>query len=99
VIDVSALAGIQETSWDAIVVIHTWQMRKPPAAVKEFVDQARGRDRLLVLTTSGAGDFRMPGVDAISAASVMADVPARVAQIANRLDAILDANTVAERRQ
>src|SRR5688572_7440371 len=30
VIDVTALGGIQEADWNAIVVIHTWEMRKPP---------------------------------------------------------------------
>jgi len=91
VIDVSALPGIQETRWDAMVVIHTWEMRKPPAAVRVFVDRVRNRDKLLVLTTSGAGDFKMEGVDAISTASKMVDVPARVAEMAKRVDAILDA--------
>jgi hypothetical protein len=39
-----------------------------------------------------AGTFKMDGVDAISSASVMTDVPARVAEIDMRLDRILDAH-------
>lgn len=89
VIDVSALPGMNVADWNAIVLLHTWEMRKPPAAVKAFVDRMEDKSRLIVLTTSGAGDFRMEGVDAISGASQMADVPARVAEISARIDGVL----------
>jgi hypothetical protein len=91
VIDVTALGGIQEADWSAIVVIHTWEMRKPPVQVGAFVDRIRARDKLVVLTTSGAGNFKLEGVDAISAASQMTDVTTRVRELASRVDAILDA--------
>jgi hypothetical protein len=89
VVDVSALPGASEADWNAILVIHTWEMRKPPKEVKAFVDRARHSGKLVVLTTSGAGNFKMDGIDAISSASVIADVPARVAEIDARLDAII----------
>lgn len=88
VIDVSGLRGIQQNDWDAFVVIHTWEMRKPPPVVREFVAGTQAKDKLVVLTTSGAGTFKLEGVDAISAASQMADVPARVTEMAGKLDAI-----------
>ena len=88
VIDISELAGVDEDPWSAIVLIHTWEMRKPPPAVKTFVDRTRNTNKLVVLTTSGAGDFRMPGVDAISSASVVAEAPLQVAAVVARLDAI-----------
>ncbi len=90
VIDVSGLKAVQRNDWDAIVVIHTWEMRKPPPAVKAFVDQTPAPGKLVVLTTSGAGTFALAGVDAISAASQMADAPARVSEMAVKLDAILN---------
>lgn len=90
VIDVSGLESIQPEDWDVIVVIHTWEMRKPPAAVQAFADRARQRNNIVVLTTSGAGDFKLAGVDAISAASRMADVPMRLEEMTARIDAILD---------
>jgi len=93
VIDVTALAGVREADWDAIVILHTWEMHKPPAAVQSFVDTAPDRRKLVVLTTSGAGDFRMPGVDAISSASRMIDVPTRVQELDRLLDARLDARS------
>jgi hypothetical protein len=90
VVDVSALPGVDAGAWSAIVLIHTWEMRKPPEAVKAFADQARGSGKLVVLTTSGAGNFKLDGVDAISSASVVADAPSRAADIVLKLDAILD---------
>jgi hypothetical protein len=92
VIDVSALTAVNERDWNAIVIVHTWEMRKPPPEAKAFVERAGDSGKLVVLTTSGAGDFRMDGIDAISSASVMADAPARVADVGVRLDAILDMN-------
>ena len=94
VIDVSALPGVNVGEWSALVVVHTWQMRKPPEAVKAFVARARNSGKLVVLTTSGAGDFKMDGVDAISSASVIADVPTRVADIVAKLDSILGGSEV-----
>jgi hypothetical protein len=90
VVDVTALANVHEGDWDAVVVVHTWEIGKPPKSVRAFIDRLQQRDKLVVLTTSGAGTFRMEGVDAISSASTMSDVPFEVAQLSNRLDAILN---------
>jgi hypothetical protein len=91
VIDVTELGRILEADWNAIVVMHTWEMGKPPIEVKTFVERITQRDKLVVLSTSGAGDFKLEGVDAISAASRMDDVATRVGELASRVDAILDA--------
>lgn len=88
VIDVSSLSSVDTAEWDGIVILHTWEMRKPPREVQAFVDRARGSGRLVVLTTSGAGDFKIDGVDAISSASVVADAPARADDILTKLDAV-----------
>lgn len=89
VIDVSALPAVDQSEWNAIVLVHTWEMRKPPKEVKAFVDRARNSGKSVVLTTSGAGTFKLDGVDAISSASVVADAPSRSADIAERVDGIL----------
>lgn len=93
VIDVTELDGIHEADWNAIVLVHTWEMGKPPRQVKAFVGRMGGRDKLVVLTTSGAGSFKLEGVDAISAASHLDDVTMRVRELASRIDAILDARS------
>jgi len=89
VIDVSALPGVRANEWTAIVMLHTWEFNRPPAAVKSFVDRLQDRSRLIDVTTSGNGRAKMPGVDVISAASVMQDVPLRLGEITPRLDALL----------
>jgi len=91
VIDATTLANVREAEWDVIVILHTWEMHKPPPAVEAFIGRVPDRHRLVVLTTSGGGDVRMPGVDAVSAASKMVDVPARVVEMGRRVDAVLDA--------
>jgi hypothetical protein len=89
VIDVSKLATVQESDWNAIVVIHTWQMHEPQPDAKRFVNSARNLQKVIVLGTSGAGTFKMDGIDAISSASEMLDVPRRIGEIDMRIDALL----------
>jgi hypothetical protein len=89
VIDISSLGGVHEKDWNAIVILHTWQMGQPPVQVKEFVHGAREPYKLVALATSGRGDFKLDGVDAISSASRMAEVPARVAEVMTRVNSIL----------
>lgn len=89
VIDVSALPGVDAGEWNAIVLIHTWEMRKPPKEVTAFVERASSSGKLVVLTTSGAGTFKMDGVDAISSASIVAIAPSRSADVAAKVDGIL----------
>ncbi|NMG68449.1 hypothetical protein GPA19_26350, partial [Azoarcus indigens] len=59
IIDVAALPSVQESDWNALVLIHTWQMRKPQPDVKKFVDIIQNVRKVIVLSTSGAGTFKM----------------------------------------
>jgi hypothetical protein len=61
--------------------------RKPQPDAKAFIERASDPKKVLVVTTSGSGKERLAGVDAISAASVMEDVPTRLGLIESRLDA------------
>jgi hypothetical protein len=89
VVDVGALSDVKESEWDAIVVLHTIEYGRAPPAARAFVDRAADPRRVVVLSTSGAGDFKIEGVDAISSASRMTDVPARVDALIARIDAAL----------
>ena len=91
VIDVSGLPGVKAGDWTAIVLIHTWEYSRPPADARVFLDRLSERQRVVVVTTSGNGKEAMPGVDAISAASVMSDPPAPLAAVTGRIDALLNA--------
>jgi hypothetical protein len=89
VVDVARLSGASPSEWAAVVVIHTWEMNRPPAPVEAFLRRAGGSPNIVVLTTSGSGDARIAGVDVISAASRMDDVADRAATLAARIDAVL----------
>lgn len=89
VVDVSALPDVHEAEWNAIVVLHTTEMEKPPRPVAAFVETTKAREKLVVLTTSGNGGRKLAGVDAISSASSTAAVPGKVDEVAVRIEKVL----------
>ena len=89
VVDVTALHDVDESQWDAIVVLHTIEYGKAPAPAQAFVDRVGKTGKVLVLSTSGAGDFKIQGIDAISSASRMTDVPKRVDELLARVESLL----------
>jgi hypothetical protein len=89
VVDVTALTDVDEGDWDAIVVLHTIEYGKAPAAAQAFVDRVGKTGKVVVLSTSGAGDFKIEGIDAISSASRMTDVPGRVHELLARIESLL----------
>jgi hypothetical protein len=89
VIDVVALADANEADWDAIVVLHTIEYGRAPAASQAFVDRAEDLAKVVALSTSGGGDATIDGVDAISSASRMTDAPAKIAELVARIDMLL----------
>lgn len=90
VIDIAALPQVNEDKWNAVVVIHTWENWKPQVDAKVYLEHVKNLSKVIVLTTSGEGDYKIEGVNAITSASVMADIPARILDIKNRLNSILD---------
>jgi hypothetical protein len=89
VIDVTALAGVSENDWDAIVVIHTWENWAPPPTVNTWFAQGRNLDKIVVITTSGNAQYKMEGINAITSASQMTNVHSDVEQVIARLNIIL----------
>jgi hypothetical protein len=89
VIDVAGLGSIDGAGWNAIVIVHTWEFGKPPRVVSDFVARLADPSRVIDITTSGSGREKLPGVDVISSASVIDDVPGMVAQISSKIDARL----------
>jgi hypothetical protein len=89
VIDVTALPDVDESGWNAIVVLHTIEYGRAPAPAQAFVDRVGKTGKVVVLSTSGAGDFKIEGIDAISSASRMTDVPGRVEKILSRIESLL----------
>ena len=89
VIDVSSLSTVNAEDWSAIVIIHTWENWQPQVDAAEFARRYPNTDKNVFLATSGQGDLNIQGVDAITSASVTADVPKHVADIVRRIDAVL----------
>ena len=90
VIDVSALVGVNPNNYDALLVIHTWEKWKPPSAVQSFMDRTiEYRDKMVVLTTSGEGSYKMEGVDALTGESILDQTPMYVGEIIKKLNPLL----------
>lgn len=70
VIDVSQLSEIDPANFKAIVIIHTWENWKPPKEVQSFIEQnISNQNKIVVLSTSGKGSFKIKEIDAITGES------------------------------
>ncbi|MCK0109470.1 hypothetical protein MWU58_09205 [Flavobacteriaceae bacterium S0825] len=90
VIDVSSLPKIQPKDYNAVVLMHTWENWKPPAEVKEFINRtASEKSKIIVLTTSGQGSYKMDGVDAITGESNLEEIETFSQKIIDKLSPLL----------
>ena len=84
VVDVNEL-GKETINWDAMVILHTWEIGEPPKAVTEFVSKINDQTQLIIISTSGSGEEYMEGVDGISSASLIHEIPNQVQIIVDRI--------------
>lgn len=90
VIDLSSLQKIEPKNYNAIVVMHTWENWKPPVDVQTFIDNTKDfQDRIIVLTTSGKGAFKMENVDAITCESKLENSESYSSKIIKKLTPLL----------
>jgi hypothetical protein len=89
VIDVSALPPVFEREWDALVLMSSWERWQPEPHTRNFIERCAEREKLVVLTTSGAGDARLPCIDAVTSASELDRADTDAAELARRVEAIL----------
>jgi hypothetical protein len=94
VIDVTELLNVKVDDWDAIVVLHTWENWQAEATTKLFIEQQTKLNKIIVLTTSGDGNLKMKGVDAITSASLLQDVAKHVDIISRRIDKLFNKTAV-----
>lgn len=93
VIDVSSLEEVDVEDFDAITIIHTWENWKPPVEVQSFVDRTKDdEEKIVVMTTSGEGSYKMDGIDAFTGESIIANVPDFAERIIDSLNSILKGN-------
>lgn len=94
VIDVSDLDNIDPDQFDALVIVHTWENWKPPKVVQSFIEEHNdAKNKMVVLTTSGEGSYKMDNVDAITGESEVGDAPSFVDRIVERLNPLLGVGT------
>ncbi len=93
VIDVSGLSSVNVEVWSAVVILHTWESWEPQVDARQFLERQSDLSKVVVLSTSGDGDFKMDGIDAISTASKMSEVPSRVVDVVRLIDVVLDKAT------
>ena len=90
VVDISSLSEIDPQNWNALVIMHTWENWKPPIDVKAFIDRTQAfQNKIVVLTTSGQGSFKMKGIDAITGESKLEKTASYAHLIIERLDPLL----------
>lgn len=91
IIDVSGLPKINLEDYDAMLLIHTWENWKPPIVVDSFMVKLKKelKGKIVVLTTSGEGSFKMENVDAITGESILENVPSFTEKIISELDPLL----------
>lgn len=93
VIDVIDLKKENGADWDALVILHTWEIGVPPETVSNFIDQVVDRNKLIVVATSGSGEEQIDGVDGISSASLLGEIPDQRQLLVNRIYGLLKAKS------
>jgi hypothetical protein len=75
VIDLTTAANYQvDKTIDACILMHTWEMSRPPGMVSAFRERMADEIPLFVISTSGSGEEFLDGdLDGISSASAMID--------------------------
>jgi len=92
VIDIKELNEVQSEQWNAICLMHTWEMWKPPYPIEVFVNKQKDKSPLAILTTSGDGKYKMKEVDAITGASVLTETSQQAKLLIERIEHILQQN-------
>lgn len=96
IIDVHELGKETTTDWDAMVILHTWEIGEPPQPVTDFIVNVEDRRKLIVIATSGSGEEGIEGIDGISSASLMYEIPIHVQLIVDRIYDLTKTNRVKE---
>jgi hypothetical protein len=90
VIDIKMLDYTDPASYNAIVILHTWEYSKPPQSVENFVERTKEfNEKIVFATTSGSGDYGIQGVDAISGESILKNAEEFSEKIILRVNTIL----------
>jgi hypothetical protein len=91
VIDISGLNAINQKDWDAEVIIHSTERYRLPEPVKEYLGRIENPDEVMLLITSGSGEWKPEDckVDIITSASKVADISEIANSIVAKVDSLL----------
>ena len=71
-VDVVELEKLNKTmlqEYDAIIIMHSWEVWRPPRVVRRFVKSTENSKKIFMVSTSGGGDLILKNVDGITSAS------------------------------
>ena len=72
IVDISQLQQIKFEGYNAIVILHTWEYGKPPLEVSQFIsNNLNYKDSIIVFATSGEGNNKIEGIDAMAGESIL----------------------------
>lgn len=94
--DITQLSTKNPNDYNAIILIHTWEISNAPKEVFEFLNRNTAINRVFALSTSRNGDEKIPKVDGISGASVIADINPQVETILEWLHFIVENNLISK---
>ena len=91
IVDVSKLPEVRLDDYQAMVLMHTWENWKPQIAVDSFINRLKEHEKqkIVVLSTSGQGDFKMENIDAITGESTLEDISKHLDAIIRKVDPLL----------
>jgi hypothetical protein len=92
IIDISNLSEINQEDWDAEVIIHTTEGYRLPEVVKEYLGRVENSDEVILLITSGSGEWKPEDckVDALTSASKVADISEKANSIEEKVNSLLE---------
>lgn len=90
VIPLSSLSKVEPKDFSAVVIIHSLYTRNPPPEVAHYIkNQSACLDKIVVMTISSNGTYKMDDVDAITGASKIKEVTMYANKIIAKLNPIL----------
>ena len=91
VIDISGLKEIDQKDWDAEIIIHTTEGWKLPDPVKEYLDRIENPEEVILLITSGNGNWKPEDskVDVLTSASQVSDIQEKANSIEKKVNSLL----------
>ncbi|NOQ71735.1 MAG: hypothetical protein GQ574_07035 [Crocinitomix sp.] len=90
--DVKLLPEVVVDDWDAIVIIHTFEIWKPQEDADAFLKEHYDAGKMIVHGTSATAGNKIEDVDAITGASIISDIPSQFKIIESKLSSILALN-------